>query len=259
MDRTWRPGERIRCRRTADEVGRGPALFAWACAAWLVSCHAAWAQPQNIAWPDVPWPKGAKVYWVAPDIVHNTIPMRIAAFDARESPEATRRFYEAWFSDKPNASVTSVQGSEVLGGRVGDFHVSVELRRAPNDPGTSGRITTALVYNADAPTGPERIERMGRGFPRPPGSDVLSDTVSHDAERRNRTLTIRNGMSVETNALYLREQLILQGWTLIQDKTVRGGLHSSLIFRKTGEELVVNIGMRDGECYLVTSQTTQGG
>ena len=59
-------------------------------------------------------------------------------------PEATRRFYLAWFSDKPNASVTSVQGSEVLGGRVGDFHVSVELRQVANDPGDAGGMEPRL-------------------------------------------------------------------------------------------------------------------
>ncbi|MDQ7998952.1 MAG: hypothetical protein REU00_03650 [Pseudomonadota bacterium] len=219
----------------------------------------AWAQAPSPAWPEVPSPRGASSYWVAPHIVHNTIPMRIFAFEARESLELTRRFYDQWFADKRDASITRMDGVDILGARLGDFHVSVELRRGAGDRGATGRVTTALVYNADAPSGAERVERLGQGFPRPVGSDVLSDTVSYDSDRRNRTLTIRNGMSVETNALYLREQLILQGWTVIQDKTVRGGLHSSLVFRKAGEELVVNIGMRDGDCYVVTSQTMQGG
>ena len=64
-----------------------------------------------------------------------------------------------------------------------------------------------------------------------------------------------NGVSVETNALYLREQLLRLGWTLVQDRTVEGGQRSALVFRRTNEEMVVSIVKRD-QSYVVTASQT---
>jgi hypothetical protein len=102
----------------------------------------------------------------------------------------------------------------------------------------------------------ERAERIGKGFPRPAGSQVVSDTLSYDEGQRNRTIVVTNNVSVETNALYLREQMIRLGWSLQQDRTVDGGTRSALVFRRNSEEMVVTISKRDDGYFIVASQTT---
>ena len=222
---------------------------------WLCATVAHAAAP-NQDWPRIPVPKGAKSYWIAQHIVHNTIPMQISAFDSGQSVDAAHRFYEQWLSDKRGYGVTQMADAQILGAQMGVFHITVELRAGRGGKGTSGRMSAAVVYDESGPSAEERIALMGKGFPRPVASDVLSDTVSHDPDRSNRTLAIRNRLSVEANALYLREQLIVQGWEVMSDKTVRGGRHSALVFRRGAEEMVVNISVLDAECHIVASLTS---
>ena len=226
------------------------------CVLMLLCAMSVRAAPPEADWPRIPVPKGAKSYWIAQRVVHNTIPMQISAFDSDQSVEAARRFYEQWFADKRGYGVTQIADAQVLGAQMGIFHITVELRTGRGGKGSSGRMSAAVVYDESAPSAEERMALMGKGFPRPVASDVLSDTVSHDPDRSNRTLAIRNRLSVETNALYLREHLIVQGWEVLSDKTVRGGRHSALVFRRGAEELVVNISLLDAECHIVASLTS---
>jgi hypothetical protein len=165
--------------------------------------------------------------------------------------EVVSRFYEKWLADKTGYGVNAVGPMRVLGARLGLYQVTVQLRAAPS--GTVGRLVAAVVYDeVRSEQGlRERAERIGKGFPRPAGSQVVSDTLSYDEGQRNRTIVVTNNVSVETNALYLREQMIRLGWTLVQDRT-----RSALVFRRNSEEMVVTISRNDGAYFIVASQTT---
>lgn len=207
-------------------------------------------------WPAIPWPAGAKVFWVAPYIEQNTIPMQIRGIESDESVQAVSRYYEKWLADKTGYGVSTVGPMRVLGARFGVYQVTVQLRA--HGGGTVGRLVAAVIYDeaGNANSMEERMQRIGKGFPRPAGSQVVSDTLSFDEGQRNRTIVVTNGVSVETNALYLREQMIRLGWTLLQDRTVEGGLRSALVFRRNSEEMVVTITKRDDGYLIVASQTT---
>ncbi|MGJ7554351.1 hypothetical protein ACSFBI_10150 [Variovorax sp. RB3P1] len=225
-------------------------------AAWLCLCGAAAAAPPQRDWPAIPWPSGAKVFWIAEYLEQNTVPMQIRGIESTESVAAVSRYYEKWLADKKGYGVSTVGPLRVLGARFGEYQVTVQLRAGPS--GTVGRLVAAVVYDE---AGSEqamqaRAERIGKGFPRPAGSQVVSDTLSFDEGQRNRTIVITNGVSVETNALYLREQMIRLGWSLLQDRTVEGGLRSALVFRRNSEEMVVTITRRDDAYFIVASQTT---
>lgn len=226
-------------------------------AVWLAACQAAWAAgPPQRDWPAIPVPSGAKVFWIAEYIEQNTIPMQIRGIESSESMEAVSRYYEKWMADKSGYGVSTVGPMRVLGARFGLYQVTVQLRAGPS--GTTGRLVAAVVYDEvrSAQALQERAERIGKGFPRPAGSQVVSDTLSFDQGHRNRTIVVTNSVSVETNALYLREQMIRLGWSLQQDRTVEGGLRSALVFRRNGEEMVVTITRNDGAYLIVASQTT---
>jgi len=211
------------------------------------------AAPPQRDWPAIPSPSGARTYWIAEYMEHNTIPMQIRGFESGESVQEISRYYEKWFADKTGYGVTQVGEARVLGARLGVYQVTVQLRAVPS--GTAGRLVAAVIYE-EGESAEERTERVGKGFPRPPGSQVISDTISYDEGQRNRTIMVANGMSVETNSLYLREQMIRLGWTLLQDRTVEGGERSALVFRRGREEMVVTIARRDETYLVVASQTT---
>lgn len=228
-------------------------------AAWLCLCGApqvAAAAPPQLDWPAIPSPSGAKTFWIAEYVEQNTVPMQIRGIESTESMEAVSRYYEKWLADKTGYGVSTVGALRVLGARLGMYQVTVQLRARPE--GTAGRLVAARVYDEvqSEQRMQERAERIGKGFPRPAGSQVVSDTLSFDEGQRNRTIVVTNGVSVETNALYLREQMIRLGWTLLQDRTVEGGTRSALVFRRNSEEMVVTISKRDDGYFIVASQTT---
>ena len=225
-------------------------------AAWLCLCGAAAAAPPQRDWPAIPSPAAAKTFWIAEYIEQNTIPMQIRGIESSDPLEVVSRFYEKWLSDKTGYGVTTLGPMRVLGARFGLYQVTVQLRARTG--GTVGRLVAAVVYDeaASEQRNEERMQRIGKGFPRPAGSQVVSDTLSFDEGQRNRTIVVTNNVSVETNALYLREQMIRLGWTLIQDRTLEGGTRSSLVFRRNSEEMVVTITRRDDAYFIVASQTT---
>lgn len=225
-------------------------------AAWLCLCGAAAAAPPQRDWPSIPWPAGAKIFWIAEYIEQNTIPMQIRGIESTEPMDAVSRYYEKWLADKKGYGVSTVGPMRVLGARLGEYQVTVQLRARPE--GTVGRLVAAVVYDEmkSEQSMQERAERIGKGFPRPAGSQVVSDTLSFDEGQRNRTIIVTNNVSVETNALYLREQMIRLGWTLQQDRTLEGGTRSALVFRRNSEEMVVTITKRDEGYFIVASQTT---
>ncbi|MCR6478630.1 hypothetical protein NU688_20910 [Variovorax sp. ZS18.2.2] len=235
-----------------------PAPFLrWMLAAvWLCLCGAAAAAPPQRDWPAIPSPAGAKTFWIAEYIEQNTIPMQIRGIESTDSMEVVSRFYEKWLADKSGYGVSKVGLTRVLGARFGLYQVTVQLRARPE--GTVGRLVAAVIYDEvkSEQDMRERAERIGKGFPRPAGSQVVSDTLSFDEGQRNRTIVVTNNVSVETNALYLREQMIRLGWTLVQDRTLEGGMRSALVFRRNSEEMVVTISRNDGAYFIVASQTT---
>ena len=220
--------------------------------AWLALAGWAGAAAPQRDWPQVPVPGDARAFWVAEYIEQNTVPMQIRGLESRAPMKEVSRYYEKWLAERPGYGVTTLGAVRILGARFGDYQVTVQLRDTPE--GTIGRLVSAAVYE---PVGDvqERSARIGRGFPRPAGSQVVSDTLSWDQGQRNRTIVVTNGVSVETNALYLREQLLRLGWTLVQDRTIEGGQRSALVFRRTNEEMAVTIVKRD-QAYVVTASQT---
>jgi hypothetical protein len=204
-------------------------------------------------WPAIPSPAGASTYWISEYLEQNTVPMQIRGFESTASVDEVTRYYEKWFADKKGYGVTQVGPVRVLGARMGVYQVTVQLRTGPS--GTLGRLVAAVVYETGLDTR-ERAERIGKGFPRPAGSHVVSDTLSFDNGQRNRTIVLVNGVSIETNALYLREQMIRLGWSLLQDRTVEAGQRSALVFRRGTEEMVVTISRKDEAYFIVASQTS---
>ena len=224
---------------------------------WLTAWNVVFAAVPVRDWPDVPSPPGASTYWIAQYLEQNTVPMRIRGFDTPMSAAEVEDHYRKWFADKVGFGASNIGDVRVLGARMGSYQVTVQLGAKP--PGTVGRVSLAAVYEgteAGGKTERERMEGIGRGFPRPAGSHVISDTLSFDTGQRNRTIVLTNHLSVETNTLYLREQLLRLGWMLLQDRTVEAGTRSALVFRRGPEEMVVTIAQRDDAYIVISSQTT---
>lgn len=220
----------------------------------LLCCFAnfASADAPKRDFPFVPSPPQSTTHWIAKYIEQNTIPMQIKGFDTALKPANVYKFYDNWFKDKYLYTRKTVNDGELFGAKLGLYQVTVKVKTEQN--GASGTLTASALHE-DISTLKERVASICKGFPAPTGSTCLSDVVSYDPGTKNRVIVFINQQSVETNALYVREQMIKLGWTLNQDQTINGGTSSMLTLRKATSEMMIAINKGAQETSIVSSQT----
>lgn len=216
---------------------------------------AARAAPGNaIAWPAILFPdKNLSPYWVAELIVQNKIPMQIQAFDVDGDTRKIQRFYQEWLSGKADFSETTLDGIPILGARDGHFRITAEFRPLPNGK-QQVRISSAWLHGAVPQLVSDQLQRRSY-LAVPMGTDEFSDTFSFDADRVNRTTVWGNTLSVEANELYIREQALVAGWTVLSRKTIKGGTRAQVVLRRGGQEAVIAIAHNGVGCSIVISNT----
>lgn len=220
------------------------------------------ANPLKLKWPQLTAPPDSQQFWIAEYVEQNTVPMNIRGFVSALSSDDVLSFYRKWFAEiypEGHLMEQDLGESNVLSLALkSDYALSVQVRTASSLIGSSGRLVVAYLGSLPNVSDEQREQSIGRGFPFPIGSKVLSETVSYDGDIHNRTLLFENTMSVETNALSMREELLGLGWILQNDKTLRGGIQSSLTFRRNSSELNINITYDSDlqKTMIVSSQTS---
>ncbi len=228
-------------------------LFSYAAFVWLCCITSfAVADAPKRDFPFIPSPPQATTYWIANYVEQNTTPMQIKGFDSTLKIADATKFYDTWFKDKQLYTRKTVGDGELFGAKLGLYQVTVKLKTT--QAGSSGTLSSSAIHE-DVGSLKERLASIGKGFPAPTGSTCLSDVVSYDPGTKNRVIIFTNQQSVETNALYIREQMIKLGWTLNQDQTINGGTSSMLTLRKGSSEMMVTINKNMQETSIVSSQT----
>jgi len=249
-----------RPRRGVRAVRRPAGL--WLPLAWLLLAALAAAVPlaaraapgSAIAWPVILFPdKHLSPYWVAELIVQNKIPMQIQAFDIDGDTRHAQRFYQEWLGGKSDFSETTLEGIPILGARDGHFRITVEFRPLPSGK-QQVRISSAWLHGAVPQLVSEQLQRRSY-LAVPMGTDEFSDTFSFDADRVNRTTVWGNTLSVEANELYIREQALVAGWTVLSRKTIQGGTRAQVVLRRGGQEAVIALAHNGVGCSIVISNT----
>lgn len=214
--------------------------------------NATFAEMPRREFPLIPSPPQSKTHWIAQYIEHNTVPMQIKGFNTTLTLPDVIKYYENWFRLKPEYSRKTDFGNEIFGAKIGVYRVAVKI--FTTDKGTSGTLMSAAMYE-ETNNLAERLSSIGKGFPAPVGSKILSDSITYDPGTRNRVIVMSNQLSVEANALLIREQFVKLGWTLNKDQTIKGGISSTLILRKKDSEIIITIAKSDTETSIVSSQT----
>lgn len=202
--------------------------------------------------PSVPAPPYSSVFWIAQYVEQNTVPMQIIGFKSTEPHVSVVKFYEQWFKDKLLFTKNSIKDGQIFGAKTGIYQITVKLAFLPE--GADGTIIVAAMYD-QIKNVQERKALIGKGFPAPFGSNAISDSVSYDEGSKNRTIIFVNQNSIETNTLYIREEMIKLGWVLSTDQTIKGGESSVTVMRKTGAEITITIVRQLGQTILISSQT----
>ncbi|HZQ74536.1 MAG TPA: hypothetical protein VFB08_16590 [Burkholderiales bacterium] len=170
-----------------------------------------------------PTPDGAKLLYVASDMVLNGVPMSIKEMRTKDAPEAVLAFYRReWGSRKPGSFETPTQDWRTIATFEGRCYYTVQVRAA-------GSGTYALLGVSRKPD--VRPQAPGAGFPMPMGSRVFNDLASHDGPKSGRTVMLGNAQAPQQNVQFYRETFERQGWVSLVDKQVeteKGPAHMML-------------------------------
>jgi hypothetical protein len=164
----------------------------------LVAAVPAWAA----GWPEVSTPDGLTTTDVSRHMIYNGADMQSRIFTSRGSQADVVAWYQRLWGRE--SVVTDFNGSKIVGHKEGMYYVTVQIR--PDGQGSRGDI--GIVHLPGSSVRPV----LGRGLPRPENTTVINDIQYPDDPTPARTLALGNGLSVQQNVSYYREQLTSTGW-----------------------------------------------
>jgi len=182
-------------------IGLGPEMrppsFLWAALWGLIPSLV------QAAWPEVAFPKGARVEAIGEDIRLNGVPMRMHRVLVAQGAQALIAFYREVLG--PRHAEQGLPGRFILSQGRGDHFITVNIR-----PLSAGQ-TEVLVSISDAAQAKFSASRP-LGFGLPANSVVLSDMESVDAGKRSRQLVATNSHAIATNAQAVTQELAARGY-----------------------------------------------
>lgn len=236
-------------------AGRRVAALALACGLALLGPGQAAAQSvpvaREAALPALPVPGGAKVEIIAPYMRFNGSPMQISRLETRANDlPSVEKFYREYFASKGEDGVMSdvtYEGRRLLSAMVDKRLITVEI--LPERSGYSVLVSSLVPLRLQAP------EALAKDMPRLPGTVVLQVLESVEAVGNHITTSMRNSYSVESNAYYLRAQMLLRGWRRVRDDTIDTGKQRQIVFGKAGRQMLVDIQRIDDATLIVANDT----
>lgn len=218
---------------------RSPSLLF--CITLAVVCCACSNAAHASSWPNIDSPPDAQVVWVGKDIVQNGVPMRIKAFHSALGVEEILNFYRTrWDDGGMQQPVENELGHwKVIGKQSDDYYLTVQVK-----PGitysSQGFLTVSMLPSLDAPPS------LDQRFPRPGGTEVISETDSTDDGRTAKTLIMQNSHSVQSNVSFYGTNLPAQGWRKHQD------------FNGPSDGHVLYFERRGKACHIAINRNPQG-
>ena len=113
------------------------------------------------------------------------------------------------------------------------------------DRGSSGLLAMSRLPD------PDNLPKLGEGFPKLSGSNVVNDISSRDIGKDGRTLQMINRYSVERNAIFYRNHFENQGWGMDMDQTISGGDTHNLRFSKGVKSVTIIIHKSDNGSVVI--------
>jgi hypothetical protein len=180
-------------------------------------------------------PDGAKLLYVASDMLVNGVPMSIKEMRTKDAPDSVLAFYRReWGARKPGSFETRTPGWRTIATFEGPCYYTVQVR-------PEGGGTYALLGVSRKPS--VRPQAPGAGFPMPAGSKVYNDLRHRDGPKTARTVLLTNSRAPRQNVQFYRETLAQEGWVSLVDRQVtteRGPAHM-MLWRRGLEEASITV------------------
>ncbi|MES2935064.1 MAG: hypothetical protein V4805_16420 [Pseudomonadota bacterium] len=190
---------------------------------------------------------------------YNNVPTQIRMMELSEHPSVVISFYQKlWTLNGAKVTVMELKPWVVVSQTRGPCHFTVETRAVKGGSEsvlTVSRLPEMVEQARRAKASGLEMKKLGVGFPMMSGSNVDMDMESFDEGKQGRMIMHKNTFTIEDNALYLREQLLLQGWRRIQDNQNKDGRSRVLIFTRDHQELTLTISRRQSQTEIFSNQT----
>lgn len=196
-----------------------------------------------------------KLTWVAPDVVHNGIPMHIRSFESKDGVQRLlARFRAEWkaTSQYPhNAIEYEVGGYKVIAKLLDLCFYTVQVRSL-GQGGSQGLLSVSQIQDKNqAPV-------LGKDFPMLSGSKVATDLVHRDPGKEARTIMLMNQFSTNANADFYRRVLGGDGWNILSDHLVQfkggNGNGYTITFKRGFNETSMVISRTEGGTSVLVNQ-----
>lgn len=168
----------------------------------LLLSGAAAANAQS-AWPEIAFPREARVEAIGDQVRLNGVPMRLHRVLSSQSPNQLIAFYRDTLG--PRHAEQALPDSFILSQGRDNFFITVKVKPL------SAKLTEVLVSVSDAAEA-RRAANRPLGFGLPANSVVMSDMESVDAGKRSRQLVVSNDHAIDTNAQALTQELAARGY-----------------------------------------------
>ena len=198
-----------------------------------------------------PTPGGARLLYVASDMLLNGVPMSIKEMRTKETPDAVLAFYRReWGSRKPGLFENVAQGWRTIATLEGRCYYTVQVR--PDGGGTYALL--GVTRRPDV-----RPQAPGAGFPMPMGSKVYNDMTHRDGPKTARTVLLANAQAPQQNVRFYRDMFEHEGWVSLVDRQVqteKGPAHM-MLWKRGLEEASVTVQRVGNSTTVVANMVDQ--
>jgi len=200
------------------------------------------------AWPDIAFPKDARVETIGQEVSLNGVPMRMHRVLSSQSATELIAFYRGVLG--PRHAEQGLPDSFILSQGRAEHFITVRVRPL------SARLTEVLVSASDAAQA-RRAANRPLGFVLPADSTVLSDLESVDAGRRSRQLVASNRHDLQANAQALTRELAHRGYQPEGPPPVQNDAQYLQRFRGDQREAQLTLVRQDGQTQVVLTTIVQ--
>ncbi|WP_374351288.1 hypothetical protein [Chitinimonas sp.] len=183
---------------------------------------------------------------VADDMVMNGVPMSVRQLSSDKPPAELIAFYrQAWAqADQPAPVEYPLPPWQVIGVARGKCFYTFQVQAQGS--GASGFLAISHARSGVRAT-------PGGRFPMPSASELINDIVHRDIGKNGRTVFLRNGLSMEGNAVFYRDNLADQGWQLMAEKRVKTPRGPGIVLdlKRQLEQGQLTISRSDGQSYVL--------
>ncbi|QDQ29034.1 hypothetical protein FNU76_23280 [Chitinimonas arctica] len=193
--------------------------------------------------PEFAAPPEARLSLVAQRMLINGVPMAVMQIDSPQAPAALLAHYRRVWSAGGEVTEYPVGAWQAIA--TARAHCFYTFQVKPAGRGASGFLSISDADNGSV--------RQPSAFPMPGGSQLINDIQHEDAIRNGRTVFLSNALTMESNAIFYRNNLMAQGWNIATERRLNTKRGPGIVFdlQRPPNLAMLTISRSEGRTYVL--------